>query len=205
MLEAVFEGVKLGLFLIALGFGPILFVIIDSTLKRGRWAGFLVSSGVYISDLMFISLYTVTTKWLEPILNHPYFKPSVGIMGFVVLVGFGLYTFFSAKEPIDQSASKSINGGFFLKGFLVNTLNPFTILFWFYTVNVSGQGFSKSDILLMALITVHMVLFSDLIKSYFSAYLKEFINSNKMVKLKQGIGLALIVFGFILIGRIIFS
>ena len=100
MLEAVLSGISLGLVL-ALLVGPVFFMLIDTSINLG-----------------FMKSY----------------QTEIGIAGGILLVIFGLVNIF--KKPHlkstdidlpDNSKSPLVD---IVKGFMMNALNPFVLIFW---------------------------------------------------------------------------
>ena len=122
------EGYATGLALIVL-IGPVLFVLLQSTLERGRAHGFAVAVGIFVSDVVAVALCTwgVAAVFADP---RVHFWLTLG--GGVLLLGFGIrYVLVPAAEPrtqIPPSAASLI--GFFSRGFVVNFVNPFVFMVW---------------------------------------------------------------------------
>jgi len=203
MLEALAKGGSMGLLLAAIGFGPILFLIIDATIERGRRAGLAVSAGVYISDIVLVAIYLATSDQLAPIINHPYFKITTGIIGAALMIWVGLLSIQRSNEPPVTDTQRHDYVGYFFKGVAINTFNPFSLLFWFIEINELGSDMSLFHKTIMALTTVHIVLLSDLTKTYYSIYIKRYINGTRMSIFKKTVGWALIIAAAILIIRVL--
>lgn len=200
--NAILEGCLLGLFLSAIGFGPILLMILESTLERGRIAGYIVSLGVFISDLFLIWVFLYFGKSLVPIVESKYFKPIIGSVGGVALMAMGLYSFFYAKAATVEKADASKLFTYFFKGILVNVLNPFALIFWFFAATVSVAKFDMYNKWVYLMTTNIIVVLNDLVKAYFSGYLQKFIQSERMVTFKKIIGILLMVFAIVLFVRL---
>ena len=132
MLE-VWNGILLGLTL-AILVGPILFSLIQRSIEQGIQAGLWVACGIWISDVLFIVSIMFGVIYITQVIESPLFEPILGVLGGFVLVGIGAGMFISRpsknleiKEGIEIVSSKA---KLWLEGFLINTINPFSVVFW---------------------------------------------------------------------------
>ncbi len=137
------EGYALGLALIVL-IGPVLFVLLQSTLERGRAPGFAVALGILVSDILAVLLLSLGAAQL---LSQPEAQSWLGIAGGLMLLSFGLLYLLRAPAraaPEQRGLGARSLAGFFAKGFLVNFVNPFVFLVWLGIIaagtSVHGDG-----------------------------------------------------------------
>lgn len=130
-MEAAFlNGIALG-FLLAAMVGPVFFALIQLSISKGFEAGAMLAAGVLVSDFIFILI-----AWLgnEAIQNNLYLKQTLGLAGGLLLITSGILSLTrksaaAANKPALQITAKNpVN--IFLKGFLLNSLNPFVLFFW---------------------------------------------------------------------------
>lgn len=108
--------------------GPLLFTLITATLERGRGAGLQVALGYWISDALFIILTYLAMASILQVLEWPGFETIMRVGGGLVLLTVGGGMFFRRSgQLVDRSGKKVAD---WWKGFLVNTINPFTVVFW---------------------------------------------------------------------------
>ncbi|MBK7651998.1 MAG: LysE family transporter [Flammeovirgaceae bacterium] len=74
MLEIIINGLKLGIVLIFL-VGPVFFTIIQTSVERGFWSGVVVSLGVSVSDILYV---TICYFGLVQFINKPEFSVVPG-------------------------------------------------------------------------------------------------------------------------------
>lgn len=201
-MQFVIEGLLFGLTLSIL-LGPIFIAITQSSIEKGYKAGLAVGIGIWVSDLLFIVLTYEFIHRISHIVNGEFFQLSMGIVGGIVLISFGLYTIFSKVKEIARS---EITGArnylqFFTKGFLVNTVNPFTFIFWISVIStyvlardISGwQSFQfLSSILVVIIVT-------DSIKIFLAQLLRQYLQGVHLLWINRIAGAALAVFGILLI------
>ncbi|MBK6639774.1 MAG: hypothetical protein IPG39_00285 [Bacteroidetes bacterium] len=126
----------------------------------------------------------------------------------MLILTFGIFTFFKeatinagALEVIDDSKTRIID---ILKGFTMNTLNPSALLFW---LGVAGavtvkEHYTGYNALLFYSSTLGMVFGTDLLKAWVAARLKGIITANFLVWMNRISGLALSIYGIIMIVKI---
>ena len=122
-MEAVAAGLALGL---AAGVspGPLLTLVISSTLERGLGAGLRVSIAPLLTDAPIVALSLVVLRELPPALLDGF-----SVVGGLVVIWIGVGTLRSARRgplPEDQGSGS----GDIWRGVLVNVLSPHPWLFW---------------------------------------------------------------------------
>jgi threonine/homoserine/homoserine lactone efflux protein len=197
MIEAIVSGISLGLVL-AILLGPVFFMLINTSIKKGFVHAFYLAIGVVISDAMFISVAYFSSAGLLLANAH---KFSIGMGGGILLIIFGIYNFLKRPQidensliEYDDSKSYLLNT---LKGFMMNTLNPFSLVFW---VGVSGTinaktGDDKSDALLFFICVLTTVLATDLLKAYLAGKLKKIMRPGFLLWLNRLSGIGLMAVG----------
>ncbi|MFH2010383.1 MAG: LysE family transporter [bacterium] len=122
------EGYVTGLALIVL-IGPVLFVLLTSTFERGKFHGFAVALGIFVSDVIAVLLCTFgVARYLE----DPRARPWLAFGGGLLLLAFGVRYLFAPRVELPESSE--LDGvsllSHFARGFLVNFVNPFVFMVW---------------------------------------------------------------------------
>lgn len=201
MLGVVLEGLLFGLGL-ALSLGPIFFALTQTSIEKGVFPGLTVGLGIWVSDLLFIVLFYKFINQVSTQLEGSMFQLWLGISGAVVMMLFGLVMIFK-KPSIDFSAEKfSFKSyfGYWTKGFLVNTINPFTFVFWSGVIStyVIGRNMStEAHIVLLSTILTVIVL-SDIGKVFLANFLKRRLTQKHINYIGNFSGAVLIGFGVFL-------
>lgn len=202
LLGQLFNGIVLGLSL-AILVGPLIFAIIQATLERGFYGGFFVAGGIWFSDLLFIiftflglNLLLKLSKW-EPLSFY------LSVFGGLVLIIIGIGIVFSrtASMSEDKKHPKWTGINFFIKGFLINTINPFTIFFWLSVMTVSfdsSNGSIKEPLVFSAGIFA-TILLTDSIKVIFAKKLRSWLTDHQVDHIRKISGMVFIVFGLVLL------
>lgn len=127
MIDIVFKGIGLGLLLSVLA-GPMFFSLIQLGMERGLKAGIFLAAGQWLSDIIILILAYLGLNMLKSITNLSFY---LSIIGGVALIVFGLAIFFTpAPAPTDKEPiTAKYLSGYFAKGFIINTFNPFPFVF----------------------------------------------------------------------------
>ncbi len=196
LLKGIISGITVS-FLI----GPIFFALADLTISKGWRSGLFYVFGVLISDVILI--YAVETVLQQ--FSFDSIKTQIGIAGGVLLVLFGIATFFSkaSLKSDDISTVKTLLSAF-LKGVTINVLNPFVTIWWitmYTTVTINYIDFSNRFLFYFGIL--FMVFLFDLLKIRFSYYLKQKLTLHKIFLLKKVVGIILLVFGVVMIVKVV--
>lgn len=204
MIEPVISGLLLG-GVLALLVGPVFFMIINTSIKKGFLPASMLAFGVLLSDSLFVVLSYYGSSFLFYMQEY---NQIVGIAGGLLILGFGVYTIFKdatikaeALEVIDDSKTRAID---VVKGFMMNTLNPSALLFWLGvagTVTVK-EHYTGYNALLFYGSTLSMVFGTDLLKAWVSTRLKGIINGNFLLWMNRISGIALSAYGIYMIIKI---
>lgn len=219
------QGLIVG-FSLSLLIGPMLFAIIHASLERGFRAGISVASGIWVSDIMFLAALYHSLGSLSRLIALPNFKLWAGLAGGAVLFFFGITTLFNRKDPAEASANPAdrildtLDGkepagvennwktwgfvGYWLRGFLLNTINPFTIFFWLGIASafILPNNWEQEDVFWFFAGILSMLIFCDLLKAYAAKRLRDFLTPAHIQRLQRVIGILLLVFGVVLVVRV---
>ena len=201
-MQFILEGVLFGLTLSIL-MGPIFIALTQSSIEKGYKAGVSVGVGIWISDFLFIVFTYMFINRISHIVNGHSFQLTMGIVGGIVLIGFGLYSAFSKLKELSRS---EISGArnylqFFIKGFLVNTINPFTFVFWIsvITTYVMSRNITPVQSAQFLASILGVIIITDSLKVFLAQILRKRLRSIHMLWINRVAGTALAVFGVLLI------
>ena len=207
-MEAFFDGYKFGLLLFIL-IGPVFFTLLKSALEYGFKAGIAVAIGIVFGDAICVALglglLGDTTFLLEPKTQF-----YVGIAAGVIVITLGLIYYFKPShstevKEIKLKASKYV--GFFVKGFLVNFVNPFVFTVWFGYIALAQNSYPEYNNQVLFLVAALLGIFTtDTLKAVFAHKLKILLREDWLSKIYKIIGVILMVSGTgILVWVIFFS
>lgn len=196
----VFKGILLGGSL-ALLTGPLLFTILQATLERGRKAGFWVAAGIWVSDILYILTTFLALRQIVAVTEWPGFHRWLGLGGGLILALFGVGLFFSgAKNKESVKLQEKGGGSYWLAGFLVNTINPFTVVFWTSlagTVLVEQEQASWPFYLAL----MGTIILTDSLKVWGAAWIRKRLTPQKILLTRRVAGAIIFGFGLALVYR----
>lgn len=220
MLKFVFDAIVLGLTLsLVFGFGPAFITMLQTSIHRGFRSAAWFSFGVFLNDLLMVSLCVLTSIQVVANNEKEMFLFSLGAGIILILFGVFTYTrkvkednFKGIKERTDEiiDENKEIFKNrdatpkwfvFVGKGFVLNILNPFVWLFWFSTVAIAAgnMGGNKLKILLFFSIVLTTTFGCELLKAKGASFLKKFFNAKRIRIMNIVIGCVLVAFGLFFI------
>lgn len=204
-MQLIFNGIQVGLAL-AILLGPIFFALIQTGVERGFRAGTMVGLGIWVSDLIFIASAYAGLNFITSWTKDDNFMLYLGIAGGIILVAVGIGTLLSKPPDWDSGSiipSKASYFSLWLKGFLVNTVNPFTFFFWISMMGatVGDREYSRKEALVFFTAIITTIVITDLAKVLLAKYIRQWMTFKHIVWLRRISGSALIIFGIVLMIR----
>lgn len=194
-MDVVINGFLFGLLLCVL-IGPVFFALIQTAIERGFFSGFFMAVGIAISDSAYIVL---TYLGVSKLVDNPSFNMWLGGIGGTIMLVFGIFYLF---KPIPTKGLKQLHAEDtkwfqqILKGFALNGINPFVLIFWIgiiSKVTVTYQ-YSTNQAITFFIVLVATVFLVDILKSYFAMKLSEIVTPRFMRIMNRVVGIALILF-----------
>ena len=192
-----YKGLLFGLLLSFL-MGPVFFALLQTSIEKGFKAGLFMAIGVSLSDSFYMFLTYTSVSFLS---DNVQVKFALGLFGSLVMIGFGLFTFLKPVPTKGLRQPHFVSNNYFrkiLKGFILNSINPFILIFW---LGVAGMitvelHYSFDQAFLFYAGVISMVLSADITKSYLANKLRDLITPRFMKILNRSVGIGLILFGF---------
>ena len=207
-MDLLIQGIGLGIALSLLA-GPLLFTLVQTSLDDGVRSGLTVASGIWFSDVLYITTIFLAFSFLDRIAKMPDFEFFFGVIGGMILmaIGIGMILSTAVKERFRESKSNSRARSALknlMKGFLINTVNPFTVFFWIGIVSTTlgVSDYTFSDIAPFFIGLMLTVMLGDTIKVILASKIRKLLTDSKILILRKISGSALIIFGVILIVRV---
>lgn len=190
----ILEGFLVGLAMVIF-VGPVFFTLLQSTLNKGFWPGWMVALGILVSDVVVVALCAFGAA---PFLKAPTNQMWLGIIGAVILFALGLK--YLIKPSLDTEGKKKGKGdglfGHFVKGFLVNGVNPFVFVVWIGVIGVGQEKYGFDlDLLWYLGAALLGIIATDTLKVVFAHKIKRWIKPNILVWVFRVVGVVLIGFG----------
>lgn len=205
MIKLLIEGIVLG-FTLAFMIGPAFFSLIQTSISRGFKSGMQLAVGISVSDTILVFLVNLG---VIHIIDDPTVQLLIGSVGGLILIGFGTVTYMrkeithvSHEIDIDKRISKALT--YFLKGLFLNFLNPFVWFFWVaVAVGMSASLETKENMLTFYAATLITLISTDLLKCFIANKIKRLLSARLIFMINKVVGLFLLVFGIVLIIRVI--
>lgn len=185
--------------------GPIFVTLTQIALEKGARAGIVASTGVWISDIIIITLCYVFIQRISYLVQDASFTYWMGLLGGFILITFGAGALFKKVNLVFDSKSHTANDyfSFWTKGFLVNTINPFTFVFWIgvsstYVIQAKISGL-KSFVFFSSIMFV--IVLTDSLKVFLAKAIRTKLKQRHFTIFSRVAGIGLIVFGIALLLR----
>lgn len=196
--------------------GPVFFVLLETSIRKGARAALSFDAGVLLSDFIYILIAYI---FYSEVANLTEGKNTeiAKIIGGGLFIVYGTVTFFKKLKhpPLDDDGNVIQNQKdylfLFLKGFLLNFANPLVIFYWFSVMTLASKSTKLSNgesapVMFFILIIMLTFFFFDLLKILGAKKLRPLVTDNLLKSLNQFIGIVFVGFGvFLLIKGIIGS
>ncbi len=184
--------------------------IIQTSLNNGFKSGILFALGIALSDIILISLCLWGTAG---IMQNEMAKLLFSILGGIILIVYGLITFFNRKRQVKTRRQEEVlnndrsnNWGLFkypAKGFAFNITNPFVWILWLGIAPYSGPSIHNQIIFFACiLLTIFCI---DMLKSFFAGKLKKAITHEVAFIINRIVGVVFCALGIFMIIRMLVS
>jgi threonine/homoserine/homoserine lactone efflux protein len=206
MFQIVIEGIYLGLFLAFL-VGPLLMALVDTSINLGYKKGLILASGIWISDLLFIFLVTFFSLKMEHITNSNFIHFIAWISSLSFIATGILYLLNAKKNKIAKKwMLPETNFWIFIKGFLINTINPFSVVFWtsLATKQIIVLDYTLNEIIVFFSSIMVMIILTDSLKVMLAYKLKSILKPRVTYILSVLSGLIFITSGILILLQFVF-
>jgi threonine/homoserine/homoserine lactone efflux protein len=207
MIKTLIQGIVLG-FTVAVIIGPAFFTLIQTSIHRGFKQGVLLSIGIFFSDL---TLVVFCGLGATQVVYEPKQKMILGVVSGIVLILFGAFTFnrkvYDPEDETQEPEKLPKPFTYVVKGFFLNFANPFIWIFWLSVVGAVSSTYSSRHTMLVVFLsgTLATMLMTDIIKSFIANRIKRILSIRFMTWLNRIVGIVLIVFGILLMLRVLFD
>ena len=190
---------------LAIMMGPIFVTLTQIALEKGFRAGIVACSGEWVSDFIIIGLGYFFIQRLSNVIADATFTYWMGLLGGFILITFGAGALFKKVDIVFNTNSHTANDyfSFWTKGFLVNTVNPFTFIFWIgvistYVIQTKISGL-KAFVFFSSIMFV--IIVADTLKMYLAKTIRTKLKQKHFTLMSRIAGIGLIIFGIALLLR----
>lgn len=216
LFRAIAEGIGLGITVAILG-GPAFFALLQTSIRSGFKPAIAFAAGVFVSDCTLVLLSYLGALRL---VSDPKNNFIIGIIGGTILIMFGIFNIFQ-KHPLDMEESEvdisteknkkkknNISSNLplmSLKGFAINIINPFVILFWISVVTVESTRYEFQHLQVIVLFTSTLltILSTDVLKALAANKITGMLTPDIIHWINRIAGIILIICGLSLIIRVV--
>ncbi len=203
----IWQGILLGLGLSVLA-GPMLFILLQAGVEHGLRAGVIAGAGAWLSDIFYIIAVYFGLSYMQAVSNAEGFEFYVAMIGGAILAFMGAGIFIQSAEIPEPGIKISRHSLWWLgtKCFLINTFNPGAALFWIGIMSnfiLDGQLHAQNATIFFGSIMGTIVI-TDVLKVLLAKRIRRFLQPDVIQKIKKVTGLALIIFGILLIFKSLF-
>ncbi|HIP37508.1 MAG TPA: hypothetical protein EYG85_11715 [Crocinitomix sp.] len=207
MIDLLIGGIGLGLML-SIMLGPVFFIILDTSIKKGIKSALFLDLGVLISDIMYISIAYIFVNQVTK-LQEGDNASWLLVVGGGIFVIFGVLTLKKKNPKINKNAIKPSDlksNNYFtttVKGFFLNAVNPGVLFYWLTIIStLRGKeklfGLNENFTVLLYLLVILLTFFSiDILKIVYANKLKNILTPAWLQIINRVLGIILICFGII--------
>ncbi len=214
MIELLLKAVVTG-FILSIMFGPVFFVLLETSIRRGVRAALAFDAGVLVSDIIYILIAYIFYSEVAALTKGEN-EGLLKILGGCLFLIYGTISFF--KKPKDQKQDdfgNTIHNSrdyimLFVKGLVLNLANPLVIFYWFSVMALATkENHVDSNIpapMFIYITALLVVFFSiDILKILGAKKLRPFITNSVLTSLNRITGSILFTFGVVLLAQGILS
>jgi len=213
LLELILKAIVTG-FILSILLGPVLFTLLEISIRKGVRSGIAFNLGVFSSDAIYILIAYVFYSEVASITSNGQHAEIAQIIGGSLFIVYGAITFFKKLKTttVDEDGNIIQNQKdyilLFFKGFLLNFANPFVIVYWFSVMASAPktstlQGDESSTVLLFISIILLSFFCFDLLKIVGAKKLRPLVTDKILKSMNQLTGFVFFSFGLFILIKIL--
>jgi threonine/homoserine/homoserine lactone efflux protein len=210
LLDLILKGIVTG-FILSIMIGPVFFILLETSIRKGIRAGLAFNFGVFLSDVLYILIAYIFFAQVSELANGAN-KGNAKIIGGILFLVYGVLQFLKKTQNMEvqgvnskMETSWSEYAKLSLKGFVLNFANPLVIFYWFSVLTLGDTRTSQTDpgskYGLLIYVTIILVTFFsiDVLKIVGAKQLRPLVTNRLLKALNQLIGIVFVSFGVILL------
>ncbi len=202
LIDTILKGAATGLIL-ALSFGAGFFSLLQTSIEKGYKKGLYIALGMIISDLVFIALCIFAASFVENQIRE--LDTEIRFVGFIALTVLGIKTYF--KKPSNPDAVLAPSKGkylYIMKGVMLNSINPLTLLFWLgMAAFVKSNLPSYTEVTVFFGVTLSAMFLTQFVICYSANKVKHMLSIKMQHVLNHIIGIVFVIVAFIMVWPLI--
>lgn len=188
--------------------GPVFFVLLETSIKRGVKAAIAFDLGVLLNDIVYIFIAYVFYNQVAE-LSQGENNSLVRIVGGILFCFYGLYNLIKkiGENAVDDIFNLNVRKRdyllLFVKGFLLNLANPLVVFYWFSVMTLgasSSNGPDDHSTMILYFTTILTTFFAiDFLKILGAKQLQPLVTHRRLLLLNRFIGIIFVASGVFLI------
>lgn len=209
LFDLVVKGIVTG-FILSIMVGPVFFVLLETSIRKGVRAALAFDLGVLLSDVIYVLIAYVFYSQVSGLVSGSK-NELLKLVGGVLFLIYGVITYFKkskeiALDEVGNIVHKSSDYVMLaLKGFFLNFANPMVIFYWFsiITLGAKNPGPEEGPNTILFYIAIILITFFsfDLLKIFGAKKLRPLVTDKVLIILNHLIGIVFVVFGIFLIAQ----
>lgn len=206
-MDLILKGIVTG-FILSIMVGPVFFVLLETSIRKGVKAAIAMDIGVLISDVIYIIIAFVFYSQVAE-LSKGHDNSLLRLIGGTLFLAYGIYNFFKKVQETKVNTKLQVNpsaAGYVIlgiKGLLLNLMNPLVIFYWFSVMTLGTGDTDDSNVkMVLYLICILITFFSiDLLKIFGAKKLRPLVTTKVLRALNRLIGIIFVGFAVVLIAQ----
>ncbi len=190
---------------LAILLGPIFVTLTQLAIEKGARAGMVASSGVWVSDFIIITICFLFVQKVNTLVQDVTFTYWMGLLGGFILIVFGIGAFLKESTIEFKKTKHSTNDyiSFWTKGFLVNTVNPFTFVFWIGVIStyIIKEKITNIEAIIFFTSIMSVIMITDTLKVFLAKMIRNKLRQEHFNIFTRIAGVGLIIFGIVLLAK----
>ena len=189
-------------FILSFSFGPIFFILLETSITRGIKQAVFMDFGVIVSDLLFFSLAYFGASKIATEEN----QPALFLLGGVILSVYSVISFINSavknkKIKKEKAVEETRLFKYVVKGFLLNIINISYLVIWAGVIVWFGPKVEMSPVKIWTFffVSVATYLAVNVLKFLLSSRLKSKLTDFVLFYIRQGLNILILIFGIVLI------
>ena len=189
-------------FILSFSFGPIFFILLETSITRGIKQAVFMDFGVIVSDLLFFSLAYFGASKIATEEN----QPALFLLGGVILSVYSVISFINnavknKKIKKEKAVEETKLFKYVIKGFLLNIINISYLVIWAGVIVWFGPKVEMSPVKIWTFffVSVGTYLAINVLKFLLSSRLKSKLTDFVLFYIRQGLNILILIFGIVLI------
>ena len=189
-------------FILSFSFGPIFFILLETSITRGIKQAVFMDFGVIVSDLLFFSLAYFGASKIATEEN----QPALFLLGGVILSVYSVISLINnavknKKIKKEKAVEETRLFKYAIKGFLLNIINISYLVIWAGVIVwfVPKVEMSPVKIWTFFFVSVATYLAVNVLKFLLSSRLKSKLTDFVLFYIRQGLNILILIFGIVLV------